>query len=66
MLFPLQPHEGAHEPAVLRVDLFSLPVFSVAQAHSYPQRTGSALSLQLAVTGLSANCIPWTLFTRCL
>lgn len=48
MWSPLQPHEGAREPAVLRIDLLCLPAFLVAQAHSCPQTPGP---LQLVVTG---------------
>lgn len=34
----LQPHEGAHEPAVLRIELLSLPVFLVAWLPTGPRR----------------------------
>ena len=33
----LQPHEGAHEPAVLRIQLLSLPVFLVAWLPTEPK-----------------------------
>lgn len=63
MLFPCQPQEGAHGPAVLRTDLLSLLVFLVAQAHSwYRGQAGSPTAA--GRDWLSANCMPWTLFTR--